>query len=125
MATKKSTNVTEKKAIKSAKVHKDSGKVKKNVEVADRKKALKAVKVQPARRVVSSKEMDDETRMMHDVIVIANNIGIDVVKVITTEIVRAIQRAEGYAACYMTGEVLSCGQVNCLWRTVCAFVPQR
>ena len=37
-----------------------------------------------------------------------------------TELVRAIQDAEGNELCFETGTADSCGQDACLWRKVCA-----
>jgi hypothetical protein len=36
-----------------------------------------------------------------------------------SEIIRAIQTAEGSPACFDTGMAEECGQANCLWRTDC------
>ncbi len=35
------------------------------------------------------------------------------------DLVRAIQQAEGNAACFDTGMVERCGQNDCLWREDC------
>lgn len=35
------------------------------------------------------------------------------------ELVRAIQRAEGYEQCYGAGKVTTCVHDNCLWRASC------
>lgn len=35
------------------------------------------------------------------------------------ELVRAIQAAEGNAACFDTGNAAECGQERCLWREDC------
>lgn len=37
-----------------------------------------------------------------------------------TELIRAIQQAEGNEACFNTGMVDQCGQSDCLWREDCA-----
>jgi hypothetical protein len=36
-----------------------------------------------------------------------------------TDLVRAIQKAEGNNACFATSSVQTCGQMNCMWRTDC------
>jgi Rho termination factor, N-terminal domain len=36
-----------------------------------------------------------------------------------SEIIRAIQEAEGNPVCFDTGKTVECGQVNCLWREDC------
>lgn len=35
------------------------------------------------------------------------------------DLVRAIQKAEGYDACFKTGKAHVCGQHACLWRDEC------
>jgi hypothetical protein len=35
------------------------------------------------------------------------------------ELVRTLQRAEGSASCFETGQAASCGQDLCLWRSEC------
>ena len=37
----------------------------------------------------------------------------------STELIRAVQRAEGNSDCFATGHVNDCNQMNCLWRTDC------
>jgi hypothetical protein len=36
-----------------------------------------------------------------------------------TELIRAIQRAEGNSDCFATVHMNDCNQINCLWRTDC------
>ncbi len=36
-----------------------------------------------------------------------------------TELIRAIQRAEGNSDCFATMHLDNCNQMNCLWRTDC------
>ncbi len=110
---KKSKDTAKKKPIK-------AGKVQGTSKVAAKKKVIKTEKVQNAKNIVNEIEMDSEARMLQDVIVMAENMGLDVVNVIKTALIRAIQRAEGSNECYMSKEVLSCGQVNCLWLEDCA-----
>ncbi len=113
MMIKKSKDISKKKPIK-------AGKVQGMSKVAAKKKVIKTEKVQNAKNIVNEIEMDSEARMLQDVIVMAENVGLDVVNVIKTALIRAIQRAEGSNECYMSEEALSCGQVNCLWRQDCA-----
>ena len=35
------------------------------------------------------------------------------------ELIRAIQESEGNAQCFETGQAERCGQMACLWRSVC------
>jgi hypothetical protein len=85
-----------------------------------KKKTFKTRKVQSTRNIANKTEVDAEKGMIQDIIVMAENMGIDVVNVIKTALIRAIQRAEGSNECYMSEEVLNCGQINCLWREDCA-----
>jgi len=36
-----------------------------------------------------------------------------------TELIRAIQQAEGNELCFDTGKAAECGQESCLWREDC------
>jgi hypothetical protein len=51
---------------------------------------------------------------------IAKKMGIDAVGKSKTDLVRAIQKAEGYYACFASPGVYSCRQDRCLWRKDCA-----
>jgi hypothetical protein len=50
---------------------------------------------------------------------IAKKRGLTVGKMKKVEIVRAIQEAEGNAACFDTGKSAECGQSGCLWLRTC------
>jgi hypothetical protein len=50
---------------------------------------------------------------------IAKQRGLAVGRMKKGEIVRAIQQAEGNAACFDTGKSAECGQSDCLWQRVC------
>jgi hypothetical protein len=50
---------------------------------------------------------------------LAKGKGIGVGKLKKTELVRAIQRAEGYSDCFATPYVHECNQHHCLWREDC------
>lgn len=47
--------------------------------------------------------------------------GLKADKMKKTEIIRAIQAAEGNTACFDTGAAAECGQADCLWLTDCRF----
>jgi hypothetical protein len=130
MITKKSKVATKKKAIKTDKVQgiskvskkakAESGKTEaKDVKVGSKKQTTKISKVQNANKKIDNMEMDSESRKFQDVIIMAENIGIEVVDLIKTTLIRAIQRAEGSNECYRSEEVLACGQMDCLWREDC------
>jgi hypothetical protein len=50
---------------------------------------------------------------------IAKRKGIEPGKLKKTELIRSIQKAEGYSDCYTTPLVHECNQVNCFWREDC------
>jgi hypothetical protein len=50
---------------------------------------------------------------------IAKKNGINPSKMNKTELIRAIQRAEGNSDCFGTSYVNECNQINCLWREDC------
>jgi len=50
---------------------------------------------------------------------IAKQHGIKTSKMKKSDIVRAIQCAEGNESCFDTDRALSCGQDGCLWRDDC------
>jgi hypothetical protein len=56
---------------------------------------------------------------IQDIKDIAKKKGVNAGKMNKTDLIRAIQKAEGNNACFATSSVLTCGQVNCLWRTDC------
>lgn len=45
--------------------------------------------------------------------------GVKAGKMTKTELVRAIQQAEGNPACFATGKAAECGEMTCLWREDC------
>jgi hypothetical protein len=49
----------------------------------------------------------------------AKNKGIKVGKSNKSDIIRAIQNAEGNFPCFATGQAGECGQGDCLWRKEC------
>jgi len=51
---------------------------------------------------------------------IAHQHGIKSNKIKKSELVRAIQRAEGNEQCFEAGKAVTCGQVSCRWREICS-----
>lgn len=51
---------------------------------------------------------------------IAKKMGVKTGKMKKSEIIRAIQEAEGNPICFDTEKVVECDQMNCLWREDCA-----
>jgi len=49
----------------------------------------------------------------------AGKIGVKAGGMNRTELIRAIQRAEGNADCYALRQGHECDQINCLWRKDC------
>ncbi len=45
--------------------------------------------------------------------------GIDPTAMGKTELIRAIQRAEGYSECFATKNINQCENLDCLWRGDC------
>jgi hypothetical protein len=56
---------------------------------------------------------------IQDVKEIAKKQGVNAGKMNKTDLIRAIQKAEGNHACFDTASVQTCGQMNCLWRADC------
>lgn len=57
---------------------------------------------------------------MQDITKIGAKIGVKTGKMKKTELIRAIQRAEGNTDCFSTSQVKTCGQVACLWLEDCS-----
>jgi hypothetical protein len=51
---------------------------------------------------------------------IAQLYNIKVSKLKKSELVRAIQQAEGNEQCFEAGKSASCGQIGCSWREICS-----
>jgi hypothetical protein len=60
-----------------------------------------------------------EIMNMKDIAKIASKNGVKAGKMNKTQLVRAIQKAEGNNECFATAQVQTCGQMNCLWREDC------
>ncbi len=56
---------------------------------------------------------------MTEIRAIARERGIRSGRMNKTELVRTIQRQEGNADCFNTGQMAGCGQDQCLWYTDC------
>ena len=56
---------------------------------------------------------------IQDIKNIAKKKGVNAGKMNQTDLIRAIQKAEGSNACFATSAVQTCGQMNCLWRADC------
>jgi hypothetical protein len=54
------------------------------------------------------------------IIEIAKKKGVNYDNMSKTELIRAIQRAEGYSDCFARLNVNDCNQMNCLWRGECS-----
>ncbi len=50
---------------------------------------------------------------------IARDLGVDPGKMNKTELIQAIQRAEGYSECFATKNINQCEHLDCLWRGDC------
>ena len=92
----------------------------KNIKDAAKKKATKTGKVIDIKKAAKKAEVSSEKLTLQDVRAIAEKMGIDAGNLNKTELIRAIQRAEGYNDCYMTVQVLTCGETDCLWHQDCA-----
>lgn len=93
----------------------------KNIKDAAKKKATESGKVIDIKDAAKKKkEHAKKLKKLQEVRTMARKMGIDTRNVTLKELIRAIQRAEGNKACYMSAEVLTCEQTNCLWREDCA-----
>jgi len=92
-----------------------------NIKDAAKKKATKSEKVIDIKEIVKKKEEHTKKlTKLQEVRTIARKMGIDTRNVTMKELIRDIQKAEGNNACFSTSAVRTCGQMNCLWRTVCS-----
>jgi hypothetical protein len=121
-AKKKSTktdNVVDiKKAAKKVEVSSENVKTQ-NVKVTAKKKPIKPEKAEAICELAVKTEDDTKKMLLQDIIAIAERIGINAGDLNRIELVRAVQRAEGYNDCFMTDRVRTCGQLNCLWYQEC------
>ncbi len=56
---------------------------------------------------------------IQDIKDIAKKKGVNSENMNKTDLIRAIQKAEGNNSCFATFSVQTCGQKNCLWRADC------
>jgi hypothetical protein len=93
----------------------------KDIKDAVKKRACKTGKVVDIKKFKTKKEVHArQMKKLRDVRNIARKMGIDTRNVTLTELIRAIQRAEGNKDCYMSAQVLTCEEQGCLWRDDCA-----
>jgi hypothetical protein len=59
---------------------------------------------------------------MVKVVEIAGKKGIDPATMTKRELIRAIQKAEGYSECFATKNITRCDQLDCSWRGDCVRV---
>lgn len=65
------------------------------------------------------KYQGDFDMKLQDIREIAKRKGVESGKLKKTQLIRAIQKAEGYSDCFATPHVKECRQSNCLWREDC------
>jgi hypothetical protein len=95
----------------------------KSIEDAAKKKASKTEKVIDLKEYATKKEVHaGKIKKLQEVRSLARKMGIDTRNVTLTELIRAIQRAEGNKDCYLSARVLTCEEKGCLWREDCALV---
>ena len=87
---------------------------------AAKKKASKTGKVIDLGKFIKKKETHaKQLKKLQEVRIIARKMGIDTRNATLTELIKAIQRAEGNKDCYRTAQVLTCEEKRCLWRDDC------
>jgi hypothetical protein len=92
----------------------------KSITDAAKKKASKAGKVVDIKKFKTKKEVHaEQLKKLPEVRNIARKMGIDTRNVTLTELIKAIQRAEGNKDCYRSAQVLTCEEKGCLWREDC------
>jgi hypothetical protein len=91
----------------------------KNIKATAKNKTSKTGKVIDIKNFATKKKASSGKLMLQDVRTIAEKRGVDAGNLNKTELIRAIQRAEGNKDCYMSAQVLYCEQTNCLWREDC------
>jgi type IV pilus biogenesis protein CpaD/CtpE len=62
---------------------------------------------------------------LHEIRRMAKGMGIDPKRINKTEIIRAIQKAEGNIVCYGTERVNNCQEMQCLWRSDCLYLQEK
>jgi hypothetical protein len=92
----------------------------KSIKDAAKKKVTKSARVVDISKDANTKKASSEKMTLQDVRAIAEKMGVDAGSLNKTELIRAIQRAEGNNDCYASAQVQTCGQTNCLWHQDCA-----
>ena len=87
--------------------------------VAVKSKATKPEKAEDICELAIKTEEYTKKMLLQDIITIAEKMGIDAGNLDRIELIRSIQRAEGYSDCFMTGQVRTCAQMSCLWYQEC------
>ncbi len=62
---------------------------------------------------------EDTNLKVEEIRKIAGKLDIKTANMKKTELIRAIQEAEGNSMCFDTGKAAECGQVSCLWVDDC------
>jgi hypothetical protein len=91
----------------------------KSIKAADKKKGVKTEKVQDINKVAKTAKVPSEKLTLQDIRGIAEKMGVDARNLNNTELIRSIQRTEGYNDCYASAQAQTCGQMICLWRQDC------
>ena len=123
MKVKSIKDATKKKATKPGKIV-DIKKAAQKADVSSGKVTAKRTAIKPEKaedicELAVKTEEDAKKMLLQDIVAIAKKIGVDAGDLDRLELVRAIQRAEGYSDCFMTDQVRNCGQMNCLWYQEC------
>jgi hypothetical protein len=92
----------------------------KSIKAADKKKEVKAEKVQNINKFAKTAKVPSEKLTLQDIRGIAEKMGVDTRNLNKTELIRSIQRTEGNNDCYASAQVQTCGQMICLWHQDCA-----
>ena len=91
-----------------------------DIKDAAKKKASKKVKVIDIKEYAKKKTVHTgKIKKLQDARNMARKMGINTRNVTLTELIRAIQRAEGNKDCYMSAHVLTCEEKSCFWREYC------
>jgi hypothetical protein len=91
----------------------------KSIKAVTKNKTSTTGKVIDIKNYATRKKASSEKLMLQDVRAIAEKRGVDAGNLNKTDLIKAIQRAEGNKDCYMSAQVLNCEQTNCLWREDC------
>lgn len=70
-------------------------------------------------RLAHFKEQEEDAVKIQDIRQIAKQLGVPSAKMNKSELIQAIQSAEGNIPCFDKGKSAECGQSTCLWREDC------